>query len=78
MMNGNTWSKIGDMQSKTGGYFERKIGRKICWYIQGLRDEAPGTIGGIVIKVDGASNRLRTDWSGVRIFPGAPFQNLIP
>ena len=41
------------MQSKTGGYSESKIGRKINRYIQGLRDEAPGTIGGIVIKVDG-------------------------
>ena len=40
------------MQSKTGGYYENKIGRKISRYIQGLRDEAPGTIGGIIIKIE--------------------------
>ena len=40
------------MQSKTGGYSENKIGRKISRYIQGLRGEAQGTIGGIVIKVE--------------------------
>jgi hypothetical protein len=66
------------MQSKTGGYSVIKIGRKIGCYIQGLRGEAPGTIGGVVIKVDGESIRLRINCSGVRIYLGTPFQNMIP